>query len=104
MSTTESVLEENLNTHREKNDDYGDWRIPGRTLALWAQELDADPVDLTDKHNAVSIGLYTRRLDKIIRAFNGEFAKDEMNFESIEDSHADESNYAAMHAALHNNE
>jgi hypothetical protein len=102
MESPQEILTENAQTYDEKNDDYGDsWRLVGETLSLWCRHAGADELVFpTDSETLNSLGLFTRRLDKIIRAFNGEFLADELNFESIRDSHADESTYAAMHASL----
>jgi hypothetical protein len=51
-----------------------------------------------------SIGLFTRRLDKMIREFNGWFALEEGDEfqvnESIAETHQDDVPYAAMHTQL----
>ena len=98
----DEILTQNAETYRKKNSDYSDsWRLAGKTLALWLQHAGLDELRLpADEDTMNSIGLFTRRLDKIIRAFNAEFVVDELNFESTADAHEDESTYAAMHASL----
>lgn len=93
----QDYLSDGAETYARKNKDYGDsWRKIGQILHLLA---DGEPVVLETPEDHISYGLYTRRLDKISRAFNGEFLADEMNFESIEDAHADEMVYASMSAS-----
>lgn len=102
MKDPSQILEEVAETQERKDADYGEaWRLVGETLSLWMNHageneltIDADPDTLA------SLGLFTRRLDKLIRAFNGEFLGNDLNYESIRDSHADEAGYAGMHAAL----
>ena len=98
----DEILTQNAETYRDKNADYGDsWKLAGKTLALWLQHAGVDELRLpADEDTMNSIGLFTRRLDKIIRAFNAEFVVDELNFESTADAHEDESTYSAMHASL----
>lgn len=94
----QDVLTDGAETYAEKNDDYGDsWRLAGELL--WAMSGDDDIV-LESVDDVIRFGLWTRRMDKMIRAFNGEFRADELNFESIFDTHKDESVYTAMHASL----
>lgn len=93
----EDILFDCAETYSEKNEDYGDsWRNVGHILYLLAGE---QSITLEDPEDFISFGLFTRRLDKIARAFNGEFVAEDMNFESIYDSHKDEAAYAAMHAS-----
>lgn len=95
MTDPTSILESCASTYEDKNDDYGDsWRLVGEFLWLLAN----NGITLETKEDFISFGLYTRRLDKIARAFNGEFNDDDLNFESVMDSHEDEATYAAMHA------
>lgn len=96
MIDPEDYLFDGAETYAEKNDDYGDsWRKVGEFLY---QLTEGEGVTLETKEDFISFGLFTRRLDKVARAFNGEFLADEMNFESIEDAHFDEMVYAAMSA------
>lgn len=98
------ILTENATLYEAKNEDYGDsWRLVGETIALWADELDVDELDLTDPHTAILLGLYWERLIKIVRAFNLEFNDASPNNEATAESHADSSTYAAMAAALREN-
>jgi hypothetical protein len=92
------ILNGGAEVFEEKNDDYGDsWRLVGEFLWLLTDE---EGVELTSKDDFISFGLYTRRLDKLARGFNGDLLADDLNFEAVQDSHEDESVYAAMHAAL----
>lgn len=89
-------LFEGAETYSQKQEDYGDsWRLVGYMMYAMAD----GEVVLDTPQDFISFGLFTRRLDKIARAFNGEFNVEDMNFESIEDAHADESVYAAMSAS-----
>lgn len=97
MSTPEEYLSDGAEVYAEKNEDYGDsWRKIGEILHLLSH---GETVELETPEDHIAYGLYTRRLDKIARAFNGEFVAEDMNFESIEDAHQDEMVYAAMHAS-----
>ena len=98
MKDPTQILRESAETHEQKDADYGQsWRAIGHILHGLT---DGEPVVLETPEDFISFGLFTRRLDKIARSFNGEFLSDDLNFESISDSHADETAYAAMHAAL----
>jgi hypothetical protein len=94
--TPADVLFDGAQTYDEKNDDYGDsWRLVGEFMY---RLTDGEGMVLETPEDFISFGLYTRRLDKIARAFNGEFLSDELNFESVVDSHEDEAVYGAMHS------
>lgn len=98
MTKPENILYRGAKTYADKNDDYGDsWQKVGQILHLLAGE---DGVTLTTPEEHVSYGLFTRRLDKLARAFHGEFFGDETNYEPTVDAHEDEMVYAAMHASL----
>jgi len=88
--------------YADKNDDYGNsWELGGRTLSLWLQGMGVDELTIsTDPDTMTSLGLYFRRMDKLMRGFNGEFVSDDLNHESVFDSHHDEATYAEMHATL----
>ena len=93
----DDILFGGAETYEEKNDDYGDsWRKIGKIMHMLAN---GQPITLETPEDHISYGLFTRRMDKIARAFNGEFCADEMNFESVQDAHEDEMVYAAMHAS-----
>ena len=100
--TPEEILSRNADTYRRKNADYGDsWRLVGETMALWLQHTGQEELHVPADPDALNgLGLFTRRLDKVIRAFNAEYVVDELNFESTADAHEDESTYSAMHASL----
>jgi hypothetical protein len=92
------ILQDGAELYEKKQSDYGDsWRLVGEFLWLLTDE---EGVELTSKDDFISFGLYTRRLDKLARGFNGDLLADDLNFEAVQDSHEDESVYAAMHAAL----
>jgi hypothetical protein len=98
----EEILRDGAETYQSKNKDYGDsWRLVGKTIAMWLQHAGKDELTIpADKESWNSIGLFTRRLDKLVRAFNAEFIVDELNYESTADAHTDEAVYGAMHASL----
>jgi hypothetical protein len=101
-TTTEpdELHEKAAEMYRQKNEDYGEsWKLAGETLAQWCEELDVESVP-TDRDSMISLGLFFQRFHKLTRAFNGEFAQDELNHESVFDSHHDEGTYAEMHASL----
>lgn len=96
MKTVSDVLSDGAETYELKNKDYGEsWRNIGHILYLLANE---QPVVLDSPEDWIAAGLFTRRLDKLARSFNGEFLADSMNFESAIDADEDESVYAAMQA------
>lgn len=92
----EEILKQNLETYKEKNEDYGEsWKMTGQILHELAG---GEPVTLESPEDWIAVGLFTRRLDKFARSFNQEFMTDDMNFESAIDNDMDESVYAAMQA------
>jgi hypothetical protein len=98
MQKPSDILTESAEIYEQKNADYGhSWQAIGHLLHGLTK---GEPITLETPEDFISIGLFTRRLDKLARTFNGEFLSDDLNFESIADSHADETAYAAMHAAL----
>lgn len=102
MTDPETLLQSSAEEYRQKNEDYGEsWRAIGDVLWQMAGE---EPVTLESPEDMVRFGLYTRRLDKLFRAFNGEFRAEDLNFESVADSHSDEGVYAHMAAALDSEE
>lgn len=97
MREPDDILFDGAETYEKKQSDYGDsWRKIGYIFHLLAN---GHSIELETVEDHISYGLFTRRMDKIARAFNGEFLADEMNYESIEDAHEDESVYAAMAAS-----
>lgn len=97
MVSPQEILEDCAETHESKNADYGSsWKAIGEILF---NLTNGEEVVLNSPEDFVSIGLFTRRMDKLARAFHGEFVADDMAHESLFDSHADESTYAAMHAS-----
>lgn len=98
--TPDELLHDLADVFEEKNDDYGDsWRLTGEILHLAAG---GETVELETPEDFIRFGLWTRRLDKVVRAFHGEFVVDgEPNFEAIRDTLEDEAVYAAMHAITH---
>ena len=96
MSEVSDTLIDGAETFEEKSEDYGmSWKLIGEILLMLNE---GEPLTLETKEDFVSFGLFTRRLDKVARAFNGEFRQDDLNFESVADSHMDSAVYAAMSA------
>lgn len=96
--TASEILHDSASLHEDKQKDYGrSTRLTGSIL--W-QIAGGEPFMVEGPEDLMSLGLYTRRLDKMARSFRGEFILDGLNFESINDSHNDESVYAAKHTAL----
>lgn len=92
------IMNDASETYKQKNDDYGaSWYEIGEVLYKMAG---GESVTIDSPEDWVRVGLYTRRLDKFFRAFAGEMRGEEKNFESVMDSHEDESVYAAMSAAM----
>lgn len=104
--TAGEVMTDSQNLYDRKNADYGDsWKLAGKTLALWFQHQGMDEVRIpTNEYHMTSFQLFTRRLDKMIRTFNGWFMLDEGDelqvSESIVETHEDEVPYSAMHTQL----
>lgn len=102
MNSPAENLRQNAETYQAKNADYGEsWRAAGRIMAEACENAGVDELTVPANPRALaSLGLYFRRLDKLLRGFHGEFLTDAPIFESIQDSHDDESTYAAMHSTL----
>ncbi len=96
MKNVSDILSDGASTYEKKNADYGkSWQNIGHILFMLANE---QPVVLESPEDWIAAGLFTRRMDKLARSFNGEFLADEMNFEAATDADEDESVYAAMQA------
>ena len=101
--TATEVLEDSTDLYRRKNADYGDsWRLVGKTLALWLEHQGVEELTIpVNEYTMNSLGLFTRRLDKMIRTWNGWFVANEFQVaESIAETHTDDVPYAAMHTEL----
>jgi hypothetical protein len=100
------IMQESQDLYERKNADYGDsWKLAGKTMALWFQHQGKEKVNIpTNEFHLTSFQLFTRRLDKMIREFNGWFMLDEGDSfqveESIIETHQDDVPYAAMHTQL----
>ncbi|UBF22424.1 hypothetical protein HCTV-15_gp57 [Haloarcula virus HCTV-15] len=98
-----TVLGDSTDLYKRKNADYGDsWKLAGKTMALWLQHQGVDELKIpVNEYTMNSLGLFTRRLDKMIRTFNGWFVADELLVdESIAETHTDDVPYAAMHTEI----
>lgn len=100
---TTQIIEDAGDVYARKNADYGDsWRLVGKTLALWLRHQGVDELRVpVNEHTMNSLGLFTRRLDKMIREWNGWFCTEEFQVsESIAETHSDDVPYGAMHTEL----
>ena len=95
----ETILEESKQLYEAKNDDYGDsWKLVGKIISLMLEEADEDELTIpnTPEH-FIALSLYVRRLDKMIREFNGTFLKDDFEVdEDLSETTIDQVPYAAM--------
>jgi hypothetical protein len=104
--TAVEVMRDSIGLYEKKNDDYGDsWQLAGKTLAMWLQHQGHDELRIpATEFHMNSLGLFTRRLDKMIREWNGWMCLDEGESfrvdESIVETHQDDVPYAAMHTQL----
>lgn len=101
--TTEEILQESIDLYSRKNDDYANsWRLTGETIALWLEREDIDQLEIEANTKLIAMGLYTRRLDKMIRSFMQMFAHEgEVQVdESIVETTEDQVPYAAMQTAI----
>jgi hypothetical protein len=101
--TAVEVMRDSIGLYEKKNDDYADsWRLVGKTIELWLEHHGEEELTIPANEYALnSFGLFTRRLDKMLRAFNGWFLTDEMKVsESIVETQEDSVPYAAMHTQL----
>ncbi|QCC48128.1 hypothetical protein [Halobellus limi] len=105
MATTEidcgadvaEILRLSAETYESKTTDYGSsWRAIGHIIHLLAR---GEPIVLETPEDIIAFGLFTRRMDKFAREFNGTFLSESLTFEALADSPEDESVYAAMAAA-----
>ena len=97
------IMQESQDLYERKNEDYADsWKLVGKTIELWLEHNGEDELTIPANEYALnSFGLFTRRLDKMLRAFNGWCLSDEMQVtESIAETQQDGVPYAAMHAQL----
>lgn len=102
-SSPEEILEDSKQLYENKNEDYGDsWKLTGKILSLIIEQSDNEVLEIpADSEYFVALGLYTRRLDKLVRSFNNTFLQDDTQVdESVEETVKDQVPYAAMHAAL----
>lgn len=99
----QQVLEDSAELYERKNEDYGDsWRLTGKILATIVQHQGEDSIEIpADPKFFNLLGLYTRRLDKLVRSFNGTFMRDELEVdEPVVETVEDQAPYAAMQTAL----
>lgn len=100
------VMEDAQGLYQRKNDDYGDsWKLTGKTMALWCRHNGIEELRVpVNDHAMISLGLFTRRLDKMIREFNSWFMMDEGDDlrvnESAAETHEDDVPYSAMHTQV----
>ena len=104
MSTSPpQFLEQAKTTYEDKEQDYGEsWRLTGKILQLIIDQQGKDEITIPNEYEYfAALGLYTRRLDKLVRSFNGTFIADEMVVdENTTETISDQIAYAAMHSTL----
>jgi hypothetical protein len=95
MKTVSELLEEHKETYEKKNEDYGDsWRLVGPALYVM---MNQESVTLDSPEDWTRVSLYVRRMDKMIRSLQMEMDDGKhLNYESVMDTHGDESVYAVM--------
>lgn len=104
--TAVEIMRDSIGLYEKKNDDYGDsWQLAGKTLAMWLRHQGHDELRVpATEYHMNSLGLFTRRLDKMIREWNGWMCLEEDESfqvdESIAETHMDDVPYSAMHAQL----
>jgi len=104
--TAVEIMNDSKDLYERKNADYGDsWKLTGKTMAMWFEHQGVDELQIpVNEYTMNSLGLFTRRLDKMVRAFNGWFCMDEGDElqvdESITETQKDQVPYAAMHTQL----
>lgn len=100
------IMRDSQDLYERKNADYGDsWKLAGKTLAMWLRHQGYDELRIpATEYHMNSLGLFTRRLDKMIREWNGWMCLEEGDDfrvnESISETHNDDVPYGAMHTQL----
>ena len=104
MSTSPpQILEQAKSLYEAKENDYGEaWRLTGIILANILQQQGEDELVIPAEPAYLSaFGLYTRRLDKLVRSFNGTYINEDLDVsESVSETVNDQIPYAAMHTTL----
>jgi hypothetical protein len=97
------VLESAKTLYEDKEEDYGaSWRLTGEILSEIIKTQGKEEITIpAEPEYLIAFGLYTRRLDKLVRSFNGTFIADEMNVdESVTETVKDQAPYAAMQTTI----
>jgi len=97
--TVKQVLEDSKELYGDKEDDYGEsWRLTGKILSLIIEQQNQEEIVIpSDPDYLIALGLYTRRLDKLVRSFNATFIQEEVKVdESVAETVGDQVPYAAM--------
>lgn len=97
------ILESAKTLYEDKEEDYGaSWRLTGEILSDIIKTQGEDEIIIpAEPEYLIAFGLYTRRLDKLVRSFNGTFIADEMNVdESVTETVKDQAPYAAMQTTI----
>lgn len=103
MATPGKIMEQSKSLYEKKNQDYGDsWRLTGEIVATILNQQGEKTLEIPAEPEYISaFALYVRRLDKVVRSFNGTFISGDLEVdESVEETITDQVPYAAMHAAL----
>jgi hypothetical protein len=99
----EDILEAAKQLYSDKEEDYGEsWRLTGEILSLIIEKQGKEEITIpSDPEYLIALGLYTRRLDKLVRSFNGTFIQDDLEVdETISETVKDQVPYSAMHTTI----
>jgi hypothetical protein len=103
MTTVKEVLKDSEKLFTSKEQDYGEsWRLTGKILAAILEQQDEDELVIPADPKALSaFGLFTRKIDKLVRSFNGVFIQDELEVdENLAETAQDQIPYDAMLTVL----
>lgn len=103
VDSVTTILDDSADLFARKEEDYGEsWRLTGKILSLIIKQQDEDEITIpAEEEYLTALGLYTRRLDKLVRSFNGTFMKEKFEVdESVEETVQDQVPYSAMHTRV----
>jgi len=101
--TVEEILNDSEELFSRKEEDYGEsWKLTGRILSLIIEQQGKEEITIpSEPEYLISLGLYTRRLDKLVRSFNATFIQGELEVdESVPETVEDQVPYAAMQTSV----
>lgn len=103
MTTVNEVIKDSEKLFKCKEEDYGEsWRLTGKILVTILEQQDEDELVIPADPKALSaFGLFTRKIDKLVRSFNGVFIQDELEVdENLAETAQDQIPYDAMLTVL----